>query len=69
MAFFNVRFRKRNKQCEEVIKLGVPMGIKRCILMFDLYYYYALKGILFIMDLLVIYIDDTTMIDHQEKRC
>ena len=45
------------------------MGIKRCILMFDLYYYYALKGILFIMDLLVIYIDDTTMIDHQEKRC
>ena len=43
------------------------MGIKRFPLMFDVYYYYGLKGILFIMDLLVIYTDDIKMIAHKKK--
>ena len=38
------------------------MGFKLSPIIFNLYYFYKIKDILFVMDLIVIYDDDTTMV-------
>ena len=52
-----VKFRKRNKW-----HTLVPIELKLSPIIFELYYYYQIKESLFIMELIVIYDDDMTMI-------
>jgi hypothetical protein len=43
------------------------MGLKLSPIIFDLYYFYAIKDILFVMDLIILYADDTTMVVKKGK--